>query len=180
MSAQPNVVASPMDQVVDQVAVLARKRERLGVMVTHLNRAIQELKTDALPEIRAAIAEATQAWNDTVALVQAHPELFAPPQPRTVEAHGIKVGVRQSPGYLQIADAARTVELIKRHKPDDVSHLVITTETPSKNSLALLTAAELKQLGVSVVPGSDVVVIKPADGDIDKLVRALIESGAEG
>lgn len=173
------VTAPPttLDKLVDAAKVLHEQRMHLSSMVTSLQAGINALKTDALPEIRDAIRGATAAWQALEQLIQQHPALFV--SPRTVEAHGIKFGLQKGKGGLDIPNPQRTVELIERNFPELVDQLIVTDKTPSKTGLATLAAKELKVVGVGVKNVTDVVFIRPADGDVDKLVKALVSAVVE-
>lgn len=169
---------TPLDEVIDAARVLAQGRELLAKRVRSLQEAIDHLKADRLPEVRQCIETASAAWLALETLVQAHPELFV--RPRTVEAHGIVFGMAKGRGGLEIEDEERTVALIKRHLPEQADVLIATRERPVKDALLQLPAADLKRIGVNVKETGDRVVIKPADGDVDKLVKALVTAAVEG
>ena len=178
--AAPAAVPSPaLVEIIASAHVLSRHRAQLALMVQALNEGIEALKADKLPEIRAAIDAAGGAWQQLEAELKAHPELFV--SPRSLEAHGIKFGYAKGKGGLDIADPDRTVALIRKHVPPDQAKVLIATkEAPVKDALALLPAAELKKLGVEVKGTGDVVFIKPAEGAVDKLVKALVTAAVEG
>ncbi len=66
------------------------------------------------------------------------------------------------------------MERIERIYDDEIGTLVRTRKEPNKQALAELPAADLKKLGVTIVDAGDEVVIRPVDGDIDRLVDALM------
>ncbi|MGA0610533.1 hypothetical protein [Caldimonas sp. KR1-144] len=166
-----------LDEIGDAARVLSERRARLRTLVEALTRGLEALKTDSLPEMRVAITEATQAWESLRDLVEANPQLFK--KPRTVALHGIKVGFEKGKGGLEIVDPDRTVALIRKHLPDQADVLIATKEAPAKDALAQLSAEQLKKVGVNVKGTGDQVVIRPADGEIDKLVKALVKAQIE-
>lgn len=165
-----------LDQMVERAHVLSQARSRINEMVLALKRGIDALRRDAMPEIRVAIDEASEAWKALHGDIRAHPELFV--RPRTVEAHGIRFGLAASKDSLDIPDPDKTVRLIREHLPDMADGLIQTKETPVKDALSRLKPAELKRIGVKVEGGGDVVVIRPADRDLDNLVKALVSAAA--
>lgn len=165
-------------EIIERASWLASTREQLARMVEELNKGIEALKADRLPDIRTAIDAAAEAWKGLADEIRAHPELFA--SPRTLQAHGIKFGYQKGKGGLEIADEDKTVELIEKLLPDQVKLLVSVRKVPVKDALAQLSAAELKRLGVEVKGTGDVVLIKPADGSVDKIVKALVAAAVEG
>jgi hypothetical protein len=166
-----------LDTIVEKARALRVSRDAIDTIVRSLQRGIDELKADKLPELREAIEAATTAWRELEAQIQAHPELFV--RPRTQEAHGIKFGVMQGKGSLQIPDQERTLQLIDKHLADSAEQLIITRREPAKSVLATLSANDLKRIGVTVVPGTDTVFIKPADREVDGLVKALLANSIE-
>lgn len=170
-------VKNDLDQVAARALALATARGQLGELVQCLEEGLNHLKADAMPMIRDAIDRAATAWSGLEAEIAAHPELFV--KPRTVAMHGIKFGFGKGKGGLEIVDAERTVTLIKRHLPEQAEVLIATKETPVKDALAQLSAADLKRIGVNVKATGDQVVIRPADGSIDKVVKALIRAALD-
>lgn len=156
---------------------LANARRHLGDFVGALQEGINHLRADAMPELRAQIEIATEAYNALKAEIEAHPECFD--KPRTMSLHGIKFGYAKGKGGLEIADPDRTVKLIRKHLPDQADVLIATKEAPVKDALAQLPADDLKRIGVEVKGTGDCVVIRPADGEIDKLVKALVSEAVE-
>jgi len=175
----PNDQAAPttMDQLNDRAATLSRARNHLGAIVQALNAGLEALKAERMSDIRAAIDYATEAWSCLEKDIQDNPHLFI--KPRKVAAHGIVFGIEQSKATLQIADPKRTVALIRKHLPDQADVLIAVEEAPVKKAVEKLPAADLKRIGVAVVPGVDTVVIRPATSDVDKLVKAFVKSNLE-
>jgi hypothetical protein len=167
-----NITQTPLDTIVARAQALAEERHHLATVVQSLQRGIDELKAQNLAEIRQAIDRASTAWSALQAAIETNADLFV--KPRTQVAHGIKFGIQQGKATLQMDDPARTVALIEKHYPADAELLISTVKTPAKAALVSMPANDLARLGCSVVPGQDTVLIKPADGDIDKLVRAMV------
>ena len=135
------------------------------------------MKRDHLPQIRESIDAASSAWLALEREIKEHPELFV--RPKKIEAHGIVFGYEKGKGGLEIGDAERTLKLIRKHLPDQADVLIQTKEQPSKAALGHLPADDLKRLGVEIKGTSEVVVIRPADGAIDKLVKALVAEAVQ-
>jgi hypothetical protein len=148
-------------------------RGTLTGRVSELNEAIDLLKRRFLPLIRHAAQAALEKKSRLEAAIQARPELFH--SPRTIVLFGIKIGMAKSRGGVEWEDDDQVVRLIKKHFPELAETLIKTKETPVKQALAQLAIADLKKIAVSASEGGDVVVIKPADGDVDKLVAKLLE-----
>jgi hypothetical protein len=157
---------------------LASARALLADMVTELQSGIEALKADHMDGIREAIDGAAAAWKALEAEIEANPLLFV--KPRTISAHGIKFGLAKGRGGLVIEDEERTLALIRKHLPDQADVLIATKEAPVKDALVQLPAADLKRIGVQVKDTGDQVLIKPADGEVDKLVKALVAAAVNG
>lgn len=168
-----------LDDIIDNdVQTLAQARASLGLLMQALQQGIEALKADHMPGIRSAVYDAEVAWKALQLQIELHPHLFV--KPRTAVAHGIKFGLAKGKGGLNIPDPDKTVVLIRKHLPDQADVLISVRETPAKEALALLPASDLKRIGVQVVDSGDQVVIKPADGEVDKLVKVLLKAAIEG
>lgn len=172
-----SAIANDLECIAGRAEALARTRAQLAELVQALEDGLHHLKADAMPRIREQIDRAAAAWAALEAEIAAHPELFV--KPRTVAMHGIKFGYAKGKGSVEIADDDRTVMLIKRHLPDQADVLIAVRETPIKDAIANLPAADLKRIGVNVKDTGDQVVIRPADGAIDKIVKALIKAAVD-
>ena len=174
---KPAAPSPALHAILELAERLARKRESLGQLVLLVNGEIEGAKARRFAKVKALADDAAAAWSALEAAVTANPELFV--KPRKLAAHGIAFGYEKGKGGLEIADAEKTLQLIRRHFPELADVLIATKEAPAKDALANLTAAELKKLGVEVKGTGDVVVIRPADGAIDKLVKALVAAATE-
>lgn len=166
-----------LEQIEQQTKAYAREREKLAEIVTALNDGMEALKRNHMARLKNAVNRAAEAGDALRALVEESPELFV--NPKTVVLHGIKVGFQKGKGKIEWEDADQVVRLIHKHYPDLADVLIVTTEKPAKEALNNLTAAELKKLGVSVTEGGDAVFIKPVDGEVDKMVNALLKDAME-
>lgn len=175
----PAVVTPPttLDGIVEKARALADERAQLNAIVEELQKGIEALKANRMGDLRTAIESATAAWAALEADIQANPLLFV--KPRTVRAHGIKFGLEKGKGAIAIADEANTVRLIKKHFPDQAEVLIATVETPVKDALAQLPAADLKRIGAELKDAGDRVVIRPSDGEVEKMVRSLIKASID-
>lgn len=166
-----------IDDVIAAARVLSDARAELGTVVTELNQGIEQLKADAMPQLRPCIDAATDAWKRLQALIEGNPGLFV--KPRKVSFHGIKFGLEKGKGKLVIKDPAKTIKLIKARLPNLAGVLIATEEKPAAKAIAALTAGELKSIAVEITGADDFVVIRPEDGAIDGLVKALVKAGIE-
>ncbi|WP_221800467.1 host-nuclease inhibitor Gam family protein [Oceanobacter mangrovi] len=155
----------------------ADARDLLAQRITTLNDELETTKRKKLRGLKLAVQSMAQAKDQLTQAIQAAPQLFT--KPKTLITSGIKVGYAKSKGKTVIPDANKTVQLIRKHLPDQAEVLIKTEEKPITSALGNLTAAELKKIGVQVHDGTDQVVIKATDSEIDKLINALVAEAAE-
>ena len=156
----------------------AQKRESLCDIVTLLNTQLDAIKRAALPDIKKAVAAAAEKQSSLKALLDGNRHLFI--KPRTLVFHGIKVGLRKGSGGITWEDDARVVAFIKKHFPKEQAELLIKTkEKPIAAALADLDVADLKKIGCTIEDTGDEIVLKAVDGDVEKLVSALLKDATE-
>ncbi|HXF66231.1 MAG TPA: host-nuclease inhibitor Gam family protein [Burkholderiales bacterium] len=156
----------------------ADARAKLAERVTELEDEVRALKRARLPAIRRALAEAQARRDELQALVADAPELFE--RPKTVIFHGIRVGYQKGRGSITWEDDAKVCALIRRHFPDQADQLIKVIERPLKTALAQLSTADLKRLGVQVVETGEEIVIRPVDGELDRMIERLLDQGEDG
>ncbi len=147
--------------------------------VDALERKLYDAKERYLPAIKTALSMTKEVEARLRAAIEESAAIFE--RPRTQVFHGVKVGYMKSKGSIEWEDADTVVRLIFRHFGDRADVLTRTTVVPNRQTLAELPAADLKKLGVSVTNDADAVVIKPVDGEVERIVNALLkdESGKE-
>jgi arsenate reductase-like glutaredoxin family protein len=151
----------------------AEARARLAERVTELEDEVRALKRARLPAIRRALAEAQARRDELASLIQEAPQLFE--RPKTVIFHGIRVGWQKGRGSITWDDDERVCALIRKHFPAQAESLIKVIERPLKTALAQLSTADLKRIGVQVVETGDEIVIRPVDGDLDRLIERMLE-----
>ncbi len=163
-----------MAEIEERARIYANERVELIEEMKTLDAEISALKEQRLGSIRYLAEQAANSKAALDAAIDSAPTLFA--RPRTKVFHGIRVGFAKAKGKIKFEDAETVVRLIRKHFPKKVDELVKTVDQPVKATLSLMSAAELKRLGVTVEETGDEVVIKPTDSEIDKLVDALLTS----
>ena len=159
-------------------ASFAHDREQVCALVANLEEELAGIRRRYLSRLRAAVAKAQTSRTVLVTAVEAHPELFD--KPKTQVFHGVKVGFRKGTGGIDWDDDANVCELIRKHFPKAQAELLIkTTEKPIAKAIADLDVAELKRIGCRVESTGDVVVVKPMDSEVEKVVAALLKDNAE-
>lgn len=160
-------------------ASFAHDREQVCALVNNLETELNAVRSRYLARLRKSVAAAQTSRTLLVTAVEAHPELFD--KPKTQVFHGIKIGFRKGTGGIDWDDDAKVCELIRKHFPKAQAELLIkTTEKPIAKAIADLDVAELKRIGCRVESTGDVVVVKPMDSEVDKVVNALLRENAEG
>lgn len=155
----------------------AAARLALTNHVTLLNAEIEELKRRRMKKLRELVISATSTGDELLALVSDAPKLFV--KPKSVILHGIKLGFKKEKGKISFTDEEQVIKLIRKHLPDLVDVLIITTEKPSKEAMNSLEASQLKKIGVTVTSDSDVAFITEPSRDVDKIVNALLNGVSE-
>jgi len=151
----------------------AVRNELKGVLAA---RQIQIEDADAkfLPRIRALARMLTGRIDELTTLVDENRAEFA--SPRTRVFHEIKVGLTKQRGSLEIPNEEATIAKIRKsYSPEFAEALLNVTTTPNKKALESLSPAELKKLGVEIAGATDAVIVKPMNGEVDKLVDSILK-----
>ncbi len=154
----------------------ADAREALDEVVEAVRDEQRAAARARLRSIRGRAARLAAAREALAAAIDASRELFV--RPRTRALHGVKCGLRKSPGRIE-GDAAGAVARIEARLPEQAARLVRTRKDLNKAALATLPAQELAALGVAVVDVEDKVVVQAAGGDLERLVDALLDGLGE-
>lgn len=156
----------------------ADSRQVLTDLVANLNALQEALARTEMPAIKRALAKAVEKHDVLKTMVEDSPQLFD--KPKSVTMHGLKFGYRKGSGKMDFAyEDEKTIELIRKHVADDPDAYIITTEKPDKKALAELDGKQLKAIGAVIEGTGEVAFIKPVDGAVDKIVKALIKEGTE-
>jgi hypothetical protein len=151
----------------------ADAQDELGNLIKDLNDTVEIVKRQHFAFIKKAFVVAAERKSDLGAAIKESPDLFS--ERKTMILHGIKIGIVKSKGKIEIDDEKRTVELIEKYFPGLVETLIKTTKKPVKSELNDMHASDLRRIGVTVEEAGDVVVIKSAASEIDKLINALFK-----
>jgi hypothetical protein len=155
----------------------ADARARLADDVRELQDIVEKAKRAALPTIKERVRAVRDHEAALRALIADSAELFV--KPRTVTAHGVKVGYAKGKGKVTFEDGDKVVELIKKHFAREADVLINTTEKPNKEAILSLPVGDAKKIGCAITGTGDQVVVKDTASDVDKLVTALLEEQAE-
>jgi hypothetical protein len=157
--------------VEDNCRFYADARAELRRVMIQMEEEIKRVAEASRPELQAAIDQAVNARTLLADTVNREAALFK--EPRTRQFHGIKVGFQKSPDSLDIGDEAQVIRLVRELLPELASTLIRIEESVRIDGLNALEAQQRLQLGVTMKTGEDRLVLKAADKDLDKLVKAL-------
>jgi hypothetical protein len=151
-------------------------RGALVELVNGLHNEIEQAKKKYLGAIRKQVVKTKDTESALAALVERSADLFV--KPKTLTFHGVKVGFGKLPGKIEFDSADKLVARIERiYKGDEtmLEQLLIIKKKPSKEGLEKLDVPALQKLGVSVQDAGERVIVKSVDGEVDKLVAALLK-----
>lgn len=162
-----------IETIEQKAGAYADERAHLADLVDRMNVELEAIKRRYLPPIRVQVRHVAERHDTLRAAIEAAPEQFERPKTRVLA--GVKVGYRKQKGEVRMADQEKTLERVRALLPADQAALLIRRrESLDKNAAYDLTAGDLKRLGIEVAADTDQVVIRPADGEVDKLVNALL------
>lgn len=165
-------------KIEELTTVYSGAREDLSTLVRELELALSAIRQSRIASIKSAVKRAIDARDDLHAAIEEAPEIFT--KPRTRIFSGIKVGINKQRGKVVIDNEEKTIELIRKLLPEDQAELLIRIkEEVHKPSVYDLEARDLKRLGIKITADTDETLIKPVDGEVDKLVDALLKEAEE-
>jgi hypothetical protein len=146
--------------------------DRVRDLVAKLDAEITAVKTTYLGQIRQATARARASRQRLADAVVADPSALG--GLKTIVLHEIRCGWRKDKDKLQIPNPSGTCLAIKALLPAMVSSLIKVTEAPVALAIGRLDEEVLAKIGAHWQRGTDRLLVEPVDGDIDRLVNALI------
>ena len=160
-----------MESIAGLCKSYAAARERLADTTEAIRSEQRRALRQRLRGLKARVAEVSAARDRLREAIAENPGLFEKPRTRALE--GIKVGYRKQPGRID-CDEGRTIARIRKLYPDRKAALVRVRESLNHAALKNLDAKILASIGVTVIQVDDQIVIAAANGDLDKLVDALL------
>lgn len=161
-----------MELIESQAKAFASARAELAERLNTLREEQEGAKRRLLQGIKNSLERVQNAYAELHDSVEASQALFE--QPKTRVLHGVRVGFMKQRGKLEIADREGVIERIRKLLGDEAVGYIKVTETPVMTALANLPAKDLRRIGITLTDDIDAVVIKAADGDLDKLIDALV------
>jgi hypothetical protein len=166
-----------MQEIEKQAAKLAAARDILTAEWLAEKEELAEVERKHLASIRRFTATFSVAHENLTKLIAESPGLFE--KPKSVILHGVKLGYRKGSGKIEWDDDDAVIKLIRKHCPDLVDVLIQKKEKPLKGPLGELPADILKKLGITVEDTADVAFAALADGDSQKMIKALLKKQTE-
>lgn len=152
-------------------------RDLLGDRVRQLQGHLARARREAEPVIRSALQLAKAAEAELVAGIAASPALFK--RPKTVVFHGVKLGFEKAKGKVLISDEAKTLSLIRKHFDEDQADLLIKVkESVVKSACGNIAASDLQRVGIEITDTGEMVIVRPVDSELDKMLDALLKADA--
>lgn len=168
---------TPITEIEQITRHFAIARDELVERAVALQDELEAVKRKHLKQLKFASDATAAAQAALHNAIDGNRELFA--KPRSVIFHGIKVGLQKSKDAVEYPHLTQLVSLMKLHGPDTVERLCKVKYKPLQAALQALDDADLKRIGCTRKPGTDSVLIKPADAGIDKLIASFLNAAAE-
>src|SRR5262245_10831282 len=168
---------SPLDGIESLCAQFDEQADKLQTLIDALEADLEAVKQKHLAGLKRQAAVVARRESELVNAIEASPSLFV--KPRTITLHGIKVGFTRTDGKIVFDDPETVVKLIKKLHKDDAGTYIRTTEEPNKDALWTLPTVELARIGCRIEGAGDLVVCKRVAGDVEKLIKRLIEKMVE-
>lgn len=154
------------------------QRSELFRLIAALNHEIDEIKAQFMASIKKMVGTTGAQHLRLENLIESAPALFE--KPKTQIFYRIEVGFRKGAGRVEWDDEEKVLKLIDKNFPEDVAATLIkTTRSPIKKAIGNLDVADLKRIGCRVESTGDVVVIKPIDSSVEKIINALLKDATE-
>ena len=166
-----------LTNIAEITKVYSHAHEHLAGIVQDMQADMDKVKSKYDGALRDAIASTATAKLSLHTALTLTPELFK--SPRTQIFHGVKVGFQKGKGVIAFDDADKVVALLRKNFGDNAIAYISTVETPDKKMLQDMPVSELKKVGCELVGTGDKVVIKHIDGEVEKMVAALLKDAVE-
>ena len=178
MSKPKNTELAEIDKLAAQYS---DARALLTDLVSSLTVLQDALTREHMPPIRKAVQRAAEKHDQLIALTEAAPHLFVKPKSHTL--HGIKVGYRKGSGKMEFQfedeDTIAKIRKVLEKEEIDSTPFITVREKPNKEALEGLDGKQLAKMGISIEDTGDVPFVKPVDGAVDKIVKALLKEATE-
>lgn len=166
-----------LEEIEELTTRYAAAHDQVRDLVREIEARIARIKRESSARLHDAVKTLSARYGELYIALDGAKSQFETKKTRTFS--GVKVGYLKLPGRVEIRDEEKTIALIRETVPKAQAELLIRArESVDKKACADLTAADLKRLGIRITDDTDVIVIKPTDSEIDKLVAALLAATA--
>lgn len=176
MTASTVPTPASMEEIVALARSFAAARGATEALAEEIKALQRRALAGRLRALRNRIAEQAASEDALRAAIQARPDLFV--SPRTIAVDGIRFGLRKQPGTIALGDEAQTIGRLHTRFPDRAEALIRVRETLDRAALRKLPAGDLAQIGVTIARATDEVTIAATQGDLDRVVAALLDDHA--
>ena len=165
-----------MEDIVALARTFAAARAATEALAEDIKAMQRKALGGRLRALRNRVAEQAASEGALRAAIVARPDLFV--SPRTVTVDGIRFGLRKRPGTIALADEARTIGRLRARFPDRAGALIRVRDSLDRSALRKLPAGDLAQIGVTIAGATDEATIAATQGDLDRVVAALLDDQA--
>jgi len=167
-----------MNDIEKLTRAFSARRDYLAAKVAELEAELAEVKRRRLAAIKRAVSDTADAQAQLRIALSSAPQLFDKPKTRVFS--GVRVGYTKQRGQVVIEDEEAVIRRIRQQLPKDQADLLIRVrESVHKPAVYDLTAGDLKRLGIRVEDDEVTIMIKPVDGEVDRLVNALLREAEQ-
>ena len=165
-----------MENIVAHARSFAAARGATETLAEEIKALQRKALASRLRALGNRVAEQAASEDALRAAILARPDLFV--SPRTITVDGIRFGLRKQPGTIALDDEAQTIGRLRTRFPERADALIRVRETLDRAALRKLPAGELAQIGVTIARATDEVTIATTQGDLDRVVAALLDDHA--
>jgi len=155
----------------------ASEKNNLDALIAEINADAEDLKKKYSLRLRKMMGNVSGKYEVLFRAIQENPALFEKPKTQIFE--GIRVGIMQGKGSVQVEDEEQTITLIEKKLTDKADLLIKTTKSLVKTAIAQLSDQERAKIGVEIVGKESRVVITSVDAAVNKILNSIIKVSAE-
>lgn len=167
-----------IEEIEDACKSYSEANETLTEIKSQLQTEVEAIKAKYYKRVKNAIEGVVDAHTELHSVIDGSPELFV--KPKTVIFHGVKVGFQKGKDTLEIKNQAKTIALIEElYDEERAAELVKVEKVPVVDVIKALPEEELKDIKCRINKGTDTVVIKTVDTEVDKFIKSLTKHALE-
>lgn len=171
------IIDPDMQKMLQLAGTYAGAYRDLESVVGEFEDQIAVVRNDYEKAIMRAALRAAAAKGNLALAIDCRRDLFEKPRSKTV--NGVKFGLSKQVGKItaDCTDDILAERLIRLFgKKIDPTAFIKKATSVDKNALRTLDETQLKKVGVEIQGDVDLVVVKPAKGNAEKVAEALLET----